>query len=123
MKICLNHSRLRLLNLYLFDPLLGLVDRRAWENGKARCLKCSGIIPGWYGIICGNFGSRENQGMLCQSVYHAQCYRQHKCDQYPVLAIQDLDDSIMDDSKMTDEDPERFQVARNGDHMMVPFSV
>ena len=27
----------------------------------------------------------------------------------------------MDDSKMIDEDPERFQVARDGDHMMVPF--
>ena len=27
----------------------------------------------------------------------------------------------MDDSTMIGDDPERFQVARDGDHMMVPF--
>ena len=58
---------------------------------------------------------------MCQGVYHAGCYRQHKHDSYPVLGALDLDDSIMDDSKMVEDDPERFQVARDGDHMMVPF--
>ena len=55
------------------------------------------------------------------STYHARCYRQHELDHYPVLATNDLDDSIMDDSKMVEDDPKRFQVARDGDHMMVPF--
>ena len=27
----------------------------------------------------------------------------------------------MDDSKMVEDDPKRFQVAQDGDHMMVPF--
>ena len=58
---------------------------------------------------------------MCQSVYHAGCYRKHEHDTYPVLAIKNLDDSIIGDSKMEDEDPERFAVARDGDHMMVPF--
>ena len=58
---------------------------------------------------------------MCQSAYHARCYQQHERDVYPVLAIKDLNDSIMDDSKMVDDDPKRFQVARDGDHMMVPF--
>ena len=110
-----------LLNPYLLDPPLRLDNWRAWENENATCLICNGKIEGYCGIICGNFGICENQGQLCQGVYHARCYRQHEQDAYPVLAIQDLDDSIMDDSKMVEDDPKRFQVARDGVHMMVLF--
>ena len=58
---------------------------------------------------------------MCQSVYHVGCYCKHKRNVYPVLAIKDLDDSLIDDSKMEDDDPKRFEVARDGDHMMFPF--
>ena len=78
--------------------------------GNAKCMICNGKIPGWCRIICGNFGSCANQGKMCQNTYHVGCYRKHKRDVYPVLAFKDLDDSLMDDSKIDNEYPKRFKV-------------
>mmetsp|Transcript_9981 Transcript_9981/g.15337 ORF Transcript_9981/g.15337 Transcript_9981/m.15337 type:complete len:126 (-) Transcript_9981:49-426(-) len=40
---------------------------------------------------------------------------------FPVLSIQDLDDSLEDDGRMEDEDPLRFCEARDGDHLLTTF--
>ena len=58
---------------------------------------------------------------MCQSAYHIGCFRKHERDAYPVLAIKDLDNSFMNDSKMADDDSKQFEVALDEDHMMVPF--
>jgi hypothetical protein len=38
-----------------------------------------------------------------------------------VLRAKDLDDSILDLDDLDDDDPDRFRVARDGDHLMCPF--
>ena len=58
---------------------------------------------------------------LCQSAYHAGFYCKHKRDIFPVLAIKDLDDSLMDNSKMVNVDPNQFEAVQDEDQMMVPF--
>jgi hypothetical protein len=39
----------------------------------------------------------------------------------PCLRAKDPDDSILDPEDLEDDDPDRFRVARGGDHMMCPF--
>ena len=73
------------------------------------------------GIICANFGCRINVESVCVSAFHGHCFQQGKTDQFPVLSIRDLDNSLIDDSSMVDEDPKRFKEGRDGDHLMVPF--
>ena len=85
------------------------------------CLHCSGEMPPLSGVICGNFGVREHQGKLCQGAWHGKCFRQHHLDRYPVLHMQDLDDSLIDEAKCVSDDAERFREARDGDHLMTPF--
>ena len=73
------------------------------------------------GVICANFGCRENRGKICNGAWHAKCYTQHKDDKFPVLKAADLDECLMDESTMVDEDPRRFKEARDGDHLVTPF--
>jgi hypothetical protein len=42
-------------------------------------------------------------------------------DRYPVLQAKDLEDSLMDPDDLVDDDPMRYQEARDGDHLMCPF--
>lgn len=59
---------------------------------------------------------------ICRNGWHASsCYKQHSKDHFPVLRLKDLDESLVEDSKMEDEDPHRFKEARDRDHLMVPF--
>jgi hypothetical protein len=44
-----------------------------------------------------------------------------KEDNFPVLQAKDLDDSILEGTDLSDDDPDRFKVARAGDHLMCPF--
>ena len=73
------------------------------------------------GIICGNFGCRENRGSVCKGAFHGHCFQQGETDRFPVISLRDLDNSLVDDSTMVDEDPLRFKEARDGDHLMAPF--
>ena len=54
-------------------------------------------------------------------IWHAKCYRQSDSDIFPVLGVDDLDDSLMGVDGFENEDPERFKEARDGDSMMTPF--
>jgi hypothetical protein len=57
----------------------------------------------------------------CYGAWHAACYRQKREDNFPVLQAKDLDDSILEGTDLTDDDPDRFRVARAADHLMCPF--
>ena len=74
-----------------------------------------------YGIICANFGCRDNLGSLCKSAFHSHCFQQGENDEYPVISLRDLNNSLVDDSTMFDEDPLRFKEVRDGDYLMTPF--
>ena len=66
------------------------------------------------GIICGNFGCRKNDNKECRNAWHGSCFVQDEQDKFPVLQVQDLDDSLMDESALEDDDPMRFKEAREG---------
>ena len=44
-----------------------------------------------------------------------------KRDNFPVLAVTDLDGFLINDATMVEEDENKLKVAHNGDQMMVPF--
>jgi endogenous inhibitor of DNA gyrase (YacG/DUF329 family) len=74
------------------------------------------------GIVCANFGERRCQSIpICYGAWYAGCYKQKAEDRFPVLRAKDLDDSVLDDDDLVDDNPDRFRVARGGDHMMRPF--
>lgn len=58
---------------------------------------------------------------MCYGAWHAGCYKQLEKDKFPVLGITDIDDSLMDDNRLEDEDPNRFRQARDGDHLLCEF--
>jgi hypothetical protein len=74
------------------------------------------------GIICANFGFERRRGLeRCNGAWHASCFVQHAKDSFPVLGVQDLDAALVDESLLEDDDPLRFQEAREGDHLLCPF--
>lgn len=75
------------------------------------------------GIMCANFGHSRGTTRQCKGVWHPRCYQQGDKDNFPVLKAKDLDDALMDDEDPgeTEDDPDRFKVARAGDHFMTPF--
>ena len=82
---------------------------------------CLGMVPKLSGIICGNFGVRSNGGAVCYGAWHATCFFQHARDKFPVLGVKDLDNSLVDEGFLIEDDPTRFMLARDGDHLMTPF--
>jgi hypothetical protein len=58
---------------------------------------------------------------ICSGAWHRGCYTKDPLDKYPVLQAKDLEDSLMDTDDLVDEDPTRYQEARDGDHLMCPF--
>jgi hypothetical protein len=62
-----------------------------------------------------------NGRKTCNGAWHGTCFVQDAADKFPVLQVQDLDDSLVDESTLDDEDPNRFKEARDGDHLMTPF--
>jgi hypothetical protein len=74
------------------------------------------------GVVCANFGMNRGIGQgNCRGAWHGHCYVQHPKDNFPVLAVSDLDQSIVNDEAMEEEDPLRFEEARDRDHLMCPF--
>jgi hypothetical protein len=67
------------------------------------------------------FGCCFNDRKLCNGAWHGKCFVQDVNDNFPVLQVQDLDDSLVEPSRFGDEDPKRFKEARDGDHLMTPF--
>ena len=58
-------------------------------------------------------------GSMCKCAYHDPCFQQGFQDHFPVLLLQDLDNSLVDDSTMVNDDPTCFKEGREGDHFMV----
>ena len=64
---------------------------------------------------------RSNGDRLCQGAWHGPCYTESPSDNFPVLSVQDLDDSLVDETHLVEEDKGRFKEGRNGDHLITPF--
>ena len=73
-------------------------------------------------MLCANFGQERGAGILaCKGAWHGKkCYRQAENVVFPVLEAKDLDDSMLA-TDLAADDPERFKLARDGDHLMCPF--
>ena len=57
---------------------------------------------------------------MCYGAWHATCFYQHPKDMFPVLAVKDLENSLVDEEYLIEDDMTRFMVARDGDHVMTP---
>ena len=66
---------------------------------------------------------RSNGDRLCQGAWHGPCYTESPSDNFPVLSVQDLDDSLVDETHLVKEDKGRFKEGRDGDGLITPFSV
>ena len=79
------------------------------------------MVPATSGIICENFGIVRYLRVRCAGVWHAVCYTKHNDNNFPKMGRDDIDDLLMGLNDLELDNPYRFQVARNGDHMMLPF--
>ena len=79
------------------------------------------MIPKLSGVICGNFGCKKNGDNACFGTWHSHCFKQTEDDDFPVPSVNDLDDSLVDEDYLVEEDQDRFNTARDGDHLMTPF--
>jgi hypothetical protein len=84
-------------------------------------VKCKGKIPELSGIICGNFGCCTNSEKECRNAWHGACFKPDRGDTFPVLQVRDLDVSLVNESALEDDNPNRFKEAREGDYLMTPF--
>jgi hypothetical protein len=42
---------------------------------------------------------------VCNGAWHGHCYTQHADDQFPVLQVQDLEESLLGMEELEDDDP------------------
>lgn len=63
----------------------------------------------------------KKKGACVSGRWYGKCYHHHKDDTFPVLALGDLDYTIVDKSNMADDDPKYFQDGHDRDHMLVQF--
>jgi hypothetical protein len=64
---------------------------------------------------------RSHHGRVCRGAWHGECFKQADQDRFPILDMQDLEDSLVNSRDCGDGDSLRFKVARDGDHLMTPF--
>ena len=57
----------------------------------------------------------------CAGVWYAACYKKYYDNSFPTMGRDVFDYSLMGVNDLELDDPYIFQVARNGDHMMLPF--
>jgi hypothetical protein len=71
------------------------------------------------GIQCANFGwvRKFNVGP-CKGASHGACCKQHLRDVFPVLAIVDLDELLLDEKLLEDNAPLWLREVREGDHLL-----
>ena len=69
------------------------------------------------GIVCANYASGRGLWGPCQKMWCGGCYSTHPLDPYPVKRSRDEARALQVD----DKDVDRFQVGRNGDHLMMAF--
>jgi hypothetical protein len=80
-----------------------------WLSSKICCMECGAVIFKLSGVICGNFGCDCGLGLgTCLSAGHSKCYKQHVQDNFPVLRMQDLDDTLTLEEDLEEDDPARF---------------
>lgn len=59
---------------------------------------------------------------VCDGAWHPHCYTKGRKDKFPKLFPSDLEDTILPlDDLRDDDDGDRFDTARTGDHLMCPF--
>ena len=118
---CMKLLPLRLENIF-FKDLIGKSDIfQQWIDEKYWCCKCSGTVPVSSGFICSNFGVERYPGVRCSGMWHAVCYTKRNDNNFLLMGWDDINDLLMRVNDLEANDPHKFQVARNGDHIMLLF--
>lgn len=109
----------------LICPLLAAPGRsdthQSWLSSSITCQECRVPISPLNGIVCANFGLTRNIGRVCRAAWHGLCYKQDTKDRFLVLQACGLEESLLGPEELEEEDPNRFRMARDGDHLMCPF--
>jgi hypothetical protein len=94
----------------------------SWLSLQIQCEGCGALIAQGSGLLCANFGKERGARIpICKGAWHGKCYRQAENNVFPVLEAEDLDDSMLMAVDLASDIPERFKLARDGDHLMWPF--
>ena len=87
---------------------------------RVPCLECGRTLKDGAGIFCSNFLRRRAAFHPCLAAWCGGCYRAHPLDPFPVQRT--LDEEEQEDLETEEKLDQRFQVGRNGDHVMgIPF--
>ena len=73
------------------------------------------------GVVCANYGHKRPLSGLCKGAWHARRCRQAERDRFPALRASDLDDAVLTAEDLKEDDPDRFKLARESDHLTRPF--
>ena len=106
--------------VFLFPgPIPGNSSRTEtrWWNLEVPCRKCPRLVTFSSGIICANYGHQRDRYLPCNSAYCAECFTAHKYDTFEVKIPRDFDGVSLAEL----EDEVRYQQARPGDHLSLPF--
>jgi len=107
--------------LYCLAALGRSAGVSSWMSSSIQCLECGILICEGSGVVCANFGHRRPRSGSCRGAWHARCYTQTARDAFPVLRASDLDDAMLTAEDLKEDDPNRFKLARESDHLMCPF--
>jgi hypothetical protein len=90
-----------------------------WCKYKGLCLNnaCRRFLQAKGGIFCANFSERQGDFAPCNSCWCGPCYTPLGVRNHPIWRQVDKDGEFLED----EDEYERFQIARPGDHLMVPF--
>jgi len=96
-----------------------LIQHRPWRLRGSRLM----AVPEWRlllagaRIFCANYAYKREGWRPCQKAWCGPCYTGAELTRFPVLEPEDKDDVVT----LISQDKHRFQVAKNGDHLMVAF--
>ena len=114
---------LNLLSLEFDSLFLGLTPgssskiESAWWDWAVPCQKCQKLVTYESGIICANFGANRGQFKACEGTWCADCFTAHPLDNFEVKVPRDFHGVQLSEL----EDEVRYQKARPGDHLCLPF--
>ena len=118
LNLTLNHLSLAFVFLFL-GLTLGSSNRieSAWWDWAKPCRKCQKLVTYESGITCANFGATRGHFKPCEGAWCAECFVAHPLDNFEVKVPRDFHGVKLSEL----EDEVRYQQARPGDHLCLPF--
>ena len=111
------------LSLSFVSLFLGLTPESSskiestWWNWAVPCQMCLKLVSYESGIICTNYGATHGRFRPCKGAWCAECFTAHPLENFEVKVPRDFHGVKLSEL----EDEVRYQRARPGDHLSLPF--